>query len=1493
MRIKLTLHRSDDSSVDVAVTADATASVRDVAEALYSGDPGRRGAAAPENLTLQVVGDGTAQHTVTAGRVLTPTSDLVQAGLRSGSGVSIVRLSDQFVHAGQDRGAAVAVLRVLEGPDAGREFHLPVGTSYLGRDRGMDIRLQDAQVSKRHARIIVGEQLEIHDLDSANGLEMGGKRMTRSVLTSSDTVTVGQSVVSVVSLHRSTSLPPTSPVVEFNRSPRVVARFGERKITAPKPPKPVPPGRLPWIPMMAPALMGLVMFAFFNNPRMLVFMFMSPLIMLGVYYDRRIARKKDFERASELFEEAVTATQERIARTHAVERAVRLAEVPSLAESLDAVRRLGGLMWTHRPEHRGFLTLRLGIGAAPSRTEFTEPRENEAIPEHWEKVLELQSRCSVIDDVPAVAALRYGGNVGLAGPAGMVESVARAALLQMVALHSPSEVVLTALTSHRSREDWEWLQWVPHTGSPHSPLGTSDHLAADPGRGLALLTRLEELIEARGISLDGPPPLETERDPEKDRGEAAPKPVLPAVVVLVEDDTPLERSRLVRLAERGPKANVHVVWVAPTVEQLPAACRTFVLLDAQEGAGSGMTGEVHYGRLAFPVRCEAADLATAAEVARILSPVVDVGAPVDDESDLPRSVSYLALAGTDLGSDAAGVVERWRENLSLTPRDGSPPVRRKTPTNLRALIGHNGVEQFYLDLRTQGPHALVGGTTGAGKSEFLQSWVLGMAAAHSPDRVTFLFVDYKGGAAFADCVHLPHTVGLVTDLSPHLVRRALSSLRAELHYREHLLNRKKAKDLASLERTGDPEAPPSLIIVVDEFAALVGEVPEFVDGVVDVAQRGRSLGLHLILATQRPAGVIKDNLRANTNLRIALRMADESDSKDVLGDKMAAHFPPSIPGRGAAKTGPGRLTTFQTGYAGGWTKDEPEPSQIDVEEMDFGTGRRWEMPTVARSDDDGDPGPNDIARMVATIRHAATSAGVPAPRKPWLEELAATYDLALLPNPRTDSRLLLGVRDDPHGQAQPTVHYEPDVDGNLAVYGTGGTGKSTTLRTIAVTAGLTARGGPVQVYGIDCGSGGLSMLESLPHVGAVISGDDEERVSRLMRRLTELLDERSARYAEVRASTIDEYRRIANRPDEPRIIVLVDGIQSFRDSYEIFAGRGFSVYGAFSQLATDGRPVGIHLVMSGDRAVAVPPALASTVQKRIVHRMAREDDYMMLNVPKDVLTPASAPGRAIMHGQEAQIAVLGGDPNGAVQSRELAKLEQTMRRMGTVQAPGVARLPDNFALDTLPVRTGELATIGLRDLDIAPVGLPMRSPFMLAGPPGSGRTTAFVTLATALRRRGGTRLVYLSSRRTSLGALDLWDQQAANPEDVVELVKELTEVLDSERVAPGGLAVMIENYTELTGTPAEKPLEAFVKLAVRKEHFVLGESESSTWSKAFTLAGPFKSGRNGILLTPGDTDGDTLMNTPLGRMRRKDFPPGRGFLITAGRAVKIHVALPG
>lgn len=1484
MRIKLTLRRPEDALTDLEVTADATATVGDVANALYLADPLRDETEPPEGLTLQAQDPGAGSRAAGV-RSLSRDEDLIQAGLRSGSVVSLAHTSQEYVSASEARGPAVALLRVLSGPETGREFSLPSGSSVIGRSAATDLRIADPMLSKRHARINVGDSIEIVDLQSSNGVVIGGDKVERATIGPADTVLIGETVFAVVKLHRLGGTALSSPVVEFNRAPRVVPRFPYRPLKAPTPPREPDPQFFPILMLFAPMLMGAMMFAVTGRLFSLLFMLMMPMMLIGGHYNRKWQQKKTLERKIQQFHEGLASLRRRVTEAQDVERSVRLAQTPSAAATVDAAYRMGRLLWTHRPEHNAFATLRLGLGIDESRVGIDMPAENDTIAHLWDELDALQEEYRLIAGVPIVADLRSAGAIGVAGGTDAGRGVARGLVAQLFGLHAPTELALAAITSRTSREQWEWLKWLPHTSSPHSPL-VGDHLADTPGRGTALLARLEELVEVRsgGVKPQLRTPLTlsiTEEPP------IPPEPFTPIMVVIIEDDAPVDRARLVRLAERGADVGIHVLWCAPSVMALPAVCRTYVSVDEEvEGAGAG---HVRLGTQFYPVSVETVAVPVAAGVARHLSPVIDAGVPLDDDSDLPRSISYLRLAGTELAEESHTIVERWKENGSLVPRDGSPPVRLKHKADLRGLIGHNGQDAFHLDLRTQGPHALVGGTTGAGKSEFLQAWVLGMAAAHSPDRVTFLFVDYKGGAAFADAVHLPHAVGLVTDLSPHLVRRALTSLRAELHYREHLLNRKKAKDLVSLEQTGDPDAPPSLIIIVDEFAALAKEIPEFVDGVVDIAARGRSLGLHLILATQRPAGVIKDNLRANTNLRIALRMADEADSKDILGDAMAAHFDPTIPGRAAAKTGPGRIATFQTAYAGGWTTDEPERARIDIVEKDFGTGEAWEIPKPP-SGPEKDPGPNDVSRMVTTIRAAAEDAGVPEPRKPWLSEIAAVYDLTRLPTRRTDDELLLGVMDVPEEQAQPTVSYRPDRDGNMAVFGTGGTGKSTTLRTIAVSAAYTARGGPVQVYGLDFGASGLRMLEELPHVGAIIDGDDDERVARLLRTLKATLDERSKAFSAVRAGSITEYRELASEPDIPRILLLVDGMASFREQYEssMAMQRWLAL---FTQIATDGRPVGIHVIVTADRPNAIPNTLASTIQRRLIHRMASTDDYMTVAVPRDILTPASPPGRAILDGHEIQVGVHGGSPNVAVQAREISELARAMRRNGVAEAPGVRRLPERVEWSQLRHTAHGRPVLGVADETLEELTYEPRGTFMVTGPMSSGRTTTVLTIALGLASlERPMRRVRFSARRTPLTGHRVWDVEASDPDSVRELAGQLRSALESGGVGEGQLALVIDGISDFTGTGVENELDKLIRLASRTGQFIVGENESGTWSQAFTLGQAFKAGRRGVILQPGEGEADTLFGTQLGRTKPADYPPGRGFLISGGRPRKVQVA---
>ncbi|ROS26163.1 FtsK/SpoIIIE domain-containing protein [Cellulomonas sp. PhB150] len=1424
MRTRLTVLRGDEAC-DVVVTTDADATVGDVADALA------RAMGQSLGSTLRVVHAGEVD-----GWALPRGAVAVEVALRAGSVVTLVDPA-------HDDAVAGARVQVLTGPAAGLDVEVPRGLATLGRGEDSDVVIDDPMVSRSHARVLVGAHVEIVDAGSSNGVVVGGGRVDRAVVGPSDYVLLGDSVLRV------TPLAPDdrddSAVVMFNRSPRLAAAFGARTVEAPTPPEPPTPAKLPLLALVAPLLLGVALFAVMRSTLTLVFLALSPVIMVATFVDRRRGdRRRQREQAAQFAAEVAALDRELDADE---ERAARLAEMPSTATVVAGARARSPVLWCRRPEHATFLAVRLGVGSAVSRTTVRLPGRGRATTELWSMLTDVRDRHAEVAGVPLVADLRAVGAVGVAGPAS--NEVARALVVQLAGLHSPAELVIAAVASPSSQVSWEWLAWLPHVESAHSPLG-GPHLAAHPAAASVLVTSAEEVVAARGASSG----------------------VLPAVLLVVEDDALADRGRLVRLAETGPAVGVHVLWRADVVDRLPAACRAFV---AGAADGSWCVGTVADGaRVDAAVERVGTDEAT--DFARGLAAVVDSGAPVIDETDLPRSVGFVALAGAEVAESPAAVLEVWRETGSVLDRDG-PPVRRRRDAGLRALVGLGSGGQFVLDLRAQGPHALVGGTTGAGKSELLQAWVLGLATAHSPDRVTFLLVDYKGGAAFADCVDLPHCVGLVTDLSPPLVRRALASLRAELRRREHLFNRKGVKDLLELERSGDPETPPALVIVVDEFAALVAEVPEFVDGVVDVAQRGRSLGLHLILATQRPAGVIKDNLRANTNLRVALRMADEHDSTDVLGSALAAGFDPGLPGRAAVRTGPGRVSMFQSAYPSARSGGAPRRPTVRIESLAFGPAVPWDVaPVVSEPDDDT---PTDIARVVATVRAAALD--IPPPRRPWLPELPAVVGLeAALDG------IVLGIADRPAQQEQHVVCWRPDEDGCLAVLGTGGSGKSTLLRTVAASAA----GENAHVYGLDHGSGGLAMLDVLPHVGAVIDGADTERTVRLLRRLRDQLDERATRFAAARAGTLTEYRALAGRPDEPRVLLLVDGLAAFREAYEADAGRT-GAWAAFQRIVVEGRPLGIHVAMSAERPGALPTSLSGSVQRRLVLRQADESAYGVLGIPKDVLGPASPPGRGVFSGEvdELQVAVPGAAASPAEQARALVALAARVRRDRPPEA--VRRLPTFVAQADLPVEVDGLPVLGVADDTLQPLGFTPRGTFVLAGLPGSGRTTALGAIAEALRRWSpGTPRYYVGNRRSPVHAAAGWTDVALDADDAAALARAILPSLSR----PDRLVVIIvEGLGDFLGGPAEQPLTDVVRAARRGDHLVVAEAETSAWGSSWPLVADVRAGRRGLVLQPDSLDGDALFRTAFPRIARAEFPPGRGVYVEAGRQHRVQVAVPG
>ena len=375
--------------------------------------------------------------------------------------------------------------------------------------------------------------------------------------------------------------------------------------------------------------------------------------------------------------------------------------------------------------------------------------------------------------------------------------------------------------------------------------------------------------------------------------------------------------------------------------------------------------------------------------------------------------------------------------------------------------------------------------------------------------------------------------------------------------------------------------------------------------------------------------------------------------------------------------------------------------------------------------------------------------------------------------------------------------------------------------------------------------------------------------------------------ASLRYSTIVEYRKIAGRPDEKRIFVLVDGMGAFRETYEY--SRLSALWDIFLQLATDGRPLGIHLIVTGDRPNAVPTSLLASIQRRLVLRLSSEDDYLSMDVPTDVLSSPSPPGRGLLGGYEVQLAVLGGDSNLALQAREVHKLSEAMLRQGLDRAPKIERLPEQVDLHVLPAGSPDLPVIGVDNETLQPAEIMAKGPLLLAGPPGSGRTVALVTLAYALRRSNpDTELVYIGSRRSAVASLPIWNRSVVGADDAAEVMEDLVEHSSGN---PGKLAIFIEGLTEFTDTVVESGVARLVTASIKADQWVIGESETSTWSSAWSLAQPFKSGRRGVLLNPGDIEGDSLLNTSLGRVS-PEFIPGRGYIVGRGKARKLQIALP-
>ncbi|MCW2739592.1 MAG: domain containing protein [Blastococcus sp.] len=1317
------------------------------------------------------------------------------------------------------RRSSALELRVVGGPDAGHTVPLTQGSHVLGRGRGASVLIDDPDVSRQHVAVHVGGgAVTVADLGSTNGSRLGDQDLDDRPRPwpTGELLRLGATAVSLAG-------PATSPAalepapggrLRLRSSARLTVPLPDVEISFPLPPTPPPHRRLAWVAVTLPAVGGLLMALLLHTPTFLFFALLSPVVALGTWLSDRWSGRRSGRRDAAAHALAETAAEHRLAAAAAADVRAREAEHPDLAALTSAARRRSSLLWSRARDDADALTLRVGSGPGDTR------------------VIRVQgdgTRARVrAPHAPVVVDLRASGGLAVVGPPERTSGVLAGLVAQLATLHAPGEVDLLLLTEPDRSTSWSWARWLPHLrpSAVHlagdCPPGPAEDVDQRDDQIVRLLAAMTASRRLAGAAATGPT-------------DAPPAPSWLVVIV----DRPVGAG--LRAALRTARAaGVLTLASAESAAGVPAAVDAVLRLTGETGdlgvlSRQGMPDRIH-------VAVDRLSRAIAAGLARDLAVLL----PAAEGGALPTSVRLLDLptAGVSLDDDGSA--------------SGSwSPARDQLVTTLGATA-QGPVE---IDLCRSGPHALVAGTTGSGKSELLQTLIAGLARNHPPDRCSFLLVDYKGGAAFADAASLPHTVGLLTDLDGQSTARALQSLTAELTRREEILAAHRAADIAELPDTVELAR---LVIVVDEFATLVEELPTFVPGLISIAQRGRSLGVHLVLATQRPSGVVSPDIRANCTLRICLRTTDEADSRDVLGTPEAALLPVTIPGRAYLRAGSGNLTPFQVARVAAAVpaRRGAVPSVRVVP---------WPRPVGGLAADGllpAEASPSDLARLRLALSALAVRAGVPRPHRPWrapLPEQISTADLDAGPDGAPAAWLPLGLVDRPQHQAQDPLHLDLSAGGTWLAVGGPRSGRTTLLRTVLREA--VHRLGPddLHVHVIESGGGSLAVeAAAAAHTGTAVHGGEALRTARLVDRLgREVADRRARGVAQ------------ADSEGPPLLLLLIDGIEAVSDLLdEADPGRGS---GTLLRLLREGAAVGLTCVVTADRAVP-GGRLAALARQRLVLPLPDPADYAVAGVPARAVPGFRPPGRALLgeDAAECQLA-LPREPDtapvdGPRRTRPLRIAELPADAVLPPPRPGQRTPPDGGAPLTLPVGPG-----GDEGSPLV-VDLLRTGGLLVTGPPGSGRSTALESFAQHLAatcdllRLGhpDARLAVATGRGTT------W----LDPSDAGGLIEWLAARQGRPAVVLADDVGAPTEWTALSALPRPGGGSRVVLIAASGPGQLSGHYQGAVAA--------LRRNRSALLLCPGPGDAE-LVGV---RLPRTPVPerPGSGWLVTGSAMERVQVA---
>lgn len=1091
-------------------------------------------------------------------------------------------------------------------------------------------------------------------------------------------------------------------------------------------------------------------------------------------------------------------------------------------------------LWERRLDHPDALMLRIGTGQTAAAITVERNSFHQFGRHEGREVDDAIERHRTLVDVPVCLPGLGAELVGIVGRRELAHDAVARAIIEAAALHPPDQVRIWILSDGPA---WDWCRWLPHVADD-----TRCSLARSAEESNAIaLELLDELEQLPKSTARQPPPI--------------------AHLVIVLHDT-LRLTNVVSVLRAGMKGCGQIIAVADDARDLPTGVATlFSIGDDGTGSLEGQHPDPPLGR--FSVQ----------------------GTPLTLSARLAREFASITLARSAQQSGSSGLVE-----LATGTALGDLDVGAAWSSRRNAVAGPIGLGDdgapIVLDFRRDGPHGMIAGTTGSGKSELLQTLLASLVLTHDPTVLNLFLIDFKGGATFSPLAVLPHVVGVVTDLEndSDLATRAFTALDAEIERRKRLLDRANVPNIIDYERLTEAAAHPlpSLLVVIDEFALLMKQQPELKDRLDTVATQGRSLGVHLLLATQSPSGVVTNAIRTNTNLWICLRVVSDAESSELLGRRDAARIPTGRAGRGYIRKGAAdSIVGFQAARI---ARDLDQGSTSVVEIRPFIDAR----PSTQRSAPVAPARGRRITELDVTVQKIVetfTRSGLPPATSLWTAPLPTelpSSDVPPFDEPDGHLVAVLGTIDIPQQQRTVAATIDFTAAGHGLILGVLGSGRTTALRQLAIDLAERHSPADVHIYAIDAGAGSLADLAQLPHTAGVIAASDDERVIRLMSRLHREMETRRARLTLDGAGNYAQWRRAQPTPP-PSLVVVIDDYATLRQSIEqIENGRLVDLWNA---LIGGGPAVGIHLMMAIAQTGDLRVSHVNLVGNRVVLRASDSTDFQLIEtrVKADQFSKWP-PGRGMVAGGHLmQVAMPTPERVAAIRATWAGVAPRLLPRP-------VERLPKEVDYLDIEVpadlpRGALVVGLGGDDCEAVAVDLQRGNGLLLViGPNQSGRTTLLCSLMTSvLAREPDTRFGIIGMRDNQLR------QMADHPrvEFVATTPSDASAALTALATRTGPPLVVLVDDAELLPSNSPDPLDAALRRAPESGiRFVVAARTTDLQSLYEPWARYVQTQRFAIALQPGPDESYLL---GVRALSNQGVPQGRGVVCERGATTPVQV----